>query len=55
MSLIYHHEALTFSEKQQRDLAQVALYGKALPITQKMQVLLRASAEQDTREEKEAA
>lgn len=50
-----HHEALAYSANQQKDLAQVALYGKALPITQKMEVLLRASAEQDTRDEKEAA
>jgi len=50
-----HHEALAYSEKNQKDLAQVALYGKALPVTTKMETLLISSAKQDTLDEREAA
>ncbi|MES2356358.1 MAG: MCP four helix bundle domain-containing protein [Pseudomonadota bacterium] len=39
-----HHEALIYSEKNQKDLAEVALYGKALPATTKMEALLLASS-----------
>lgn len=50
-----HHEALGFSEKNQTALAEVALYGKALPATQKMERLLRELSDQNIKDEKEVA
>ena len=49
-----YHKALEYSKKSKIDLAQAALYGEALPATQKMEALLVKSTEKNRQDGKEA-